>query len=50
MITRREFAVSSAAVLVLGSFGPLGGPAGAETISSLELMAKGGLDDIAMGS
>ena len=50
MITRREFAVSSAAVLVLGSFGPLGGLAGAETISSLELMAKGGLDDIAMGS
>jgi protein-disulfide isomerase len=50
MITRREFTISSAAVLVLGSLGPLGGPASAETISSLELMAKGGLDDIGMGS
>jgi protein-disulfide isomerase len=50
MMTRREFAMSSAAVLVLGGFGPLGGVASAETISSLELMAKGALDDIAMGS
>ena len=38
MITRREFAVSSAVVLTLG--GPLGGAARADTISSLELMAK----------
>jgi protein-disulfide isomerase len=50
MITRREFAMSSAAVLVLGAFGPLGGPALAQTISGLELMAKGALDDISMGS
>jgi protein-disulfide isomerase len=50
MMTRRELAMSSAAVLVLGGFGPLNGVACAETISSLELMAKGALDDIAMGS
>jgi protein-disulfide isomerase len=55
MITRREFAMSSAALLVLGGIGPLGigpfgGAARAQTISSLELMAKGALDDIAMGS
>jgi protein-disulfide isomerase len=50
MITRREFAMSSAAVLVLGALGPLGGPALAQTISGLELMAKGALDDISMGS
>jgi protein-disulfide isomerase len=50
MITRREFAMSSAALLVLGGLGPLGGSAVAQTISSLELMAKGALDDIAMGS
>jgi protein-disulfide isomerase len=50
MITRREFAMSSAAVLVLGAVGPLGGSAFAQTISGLELMAKGALDDIAMGS
>ena len=50
MITRREFAMSSAAVLVLGALGPWGGPAFAQTISGLELMAKGALDDIAMGS
>jgi protein-disulfide isomerase len=50
MITRREFAMSSAAVLVLGALGPLGGSALAQTISGLELMAKGALDDIAMGS
>jgi len=50
MITRREFAMSSAAVLALGALGPLGGPAFAQTISGLELMAKGALDDIAMGS
>ncbi len=50
MMTRREFAMSSTAVLVLGALGPLGGPALAQTISGLELMAKGALDDIAMGS
>jgi protein-disulfide isomerase len=50
MMTRREFAMSSAAVLVIGGLGPLGGAASAQTISSLELMAKGALDDIAMGS
>jgi len=50
MMTRRELAMSSAAVLALGGFGPLSGEASAETISSLELMAKGALDDIAMGS
>src|SRR5271167_1757962 len=50
MITRREFAMSSAAVLVLGALGPLGGPAFSQTISGLELMAKGALDDIAVGS
>jgi protein-disulfide isomerase len=50
MMTRREFAMSSTAVLVLGALGPLGGPAFAQTISGLELMAKGALDDIAMGS
>jgi protein-disulfide isomerase len=50
MITRREFAMSSAALLVLGGLGPLGGSAWAQAISSLELMAKGALDDIAMGS
>jgi protein-disulfide isomerase len=50
MITRREFAMSSAAVLALGALGTLGGPAFAQTISGLELMAKGALDDIAMGS
>jgi len=49
MITRREFAMSSAAVLALGALGSLGGPAFAQTISGLELMAKGALDDIAMG-
>jgi protein-disulfide isomerase len=47
MITRREFAVSSAVVLTLG--GPLGGAARADTISSLELMAKEALPDIALG-
>jgi protein-disulfide isomerase len=50
MITRRKFAMSSATVLVLGAVGPLGGSAFAQTISGLELMAKGALDDIAMGS
>jgi protein-disulfide isomerase len=49
MITRREFAVSSAVVLALGGLDPLGGTARADTISSLELMAKGPLPDIAMG-
>ena len=46
MNTRREFAMSSAALLVLGGIGalgigPFGGTAWAEIISSLELMAKG---------
>jgi protein-disulfide isomerase len=50
MMTRREFTMSSAALLVLGGLGPLGGSAVAQTISSLELMAKGALDDIPMGS
>jgi protein-disulfide isomerase len=50
MMTRREFTMSSAALLVLGGLGPLAGPAWAQTISSLELMAKGALDDIPMGS
>jgi protein-disulfide isomerase len=50
MITRREFAASSAVVLTLGALGPLGGLARADTISSLELMAKGALPDIAMGA
>jgi protein-disulfide isomerase len=50
MITRREFAMRSAALPVLGGLAPLGGAAHAQTISSLELMAKGALDDIAMGS
>jgi protein-disulfide isomerase len=50
MITRREFTMSSAALLVLGGLGPLAFPAWAQTISSLELMAKGALDDIPMGS
>jgi protein-disulfide isomerase len=50
MITRREFAMRSAALPVLGGLAPLAGAAHAQTISSLELMAKGALDDIAMGS
>jgi protein-disulfide isomerase len=49
MITRREFGLSSAVVLTLGGLDPLGGAARADTLSSLELMAKGALDDIAMG-
>ena len=50
MITRREFGLSSAVVLTLGGLDPLGGAARADTISSLELMAKDALPDIAMGS
>ena len=50
MITRREFVVSSSAVLALGAIGALGSVAWAETFSVLELEAKGPLDDIPMGS
>jgi protein-disulfide isomerase len=50
MITRREFVMSSAAVLALGALGALGGPAWAQTFSVLELEAKGPLDDIPLGS
>jgi protein-disulfide isomerase len=50
MITRREFVMSSSALLALGAFGALGGTAWAETFSVLELEAKGPLDDIPMGS
>jgi protein-disulfide isomerase len=50
MNTRREFVMSSAAVLAVGTFGALGGPAWAETFSVLELEAKGPLDDIPLGS
>ena len=46
-MTRREFVVSSSAVLVLGA---LGSAARAQTFSVLELEAKGPLDDIPMGS
>jgi protein-disulfide isomerase len=50
MITRREFVMSSSALLALGALGALGGTAWAETYSVLELEAKGPLDDIPMGS
>ena len=50
MMTRREFVVSSSAVLALGAIGALGSAAWAQTFSVLELEAKGPLDDIAMGS
>lgn len=50
MITRREFTMGTTAVLALGALGSLGGSAWAQTISSLELEAKGPLDDIPMGS
>jgi len=51
MITRREFVMSSSALLALGAVGALGGTArAAETYSVLELEAKGPLDDIPMGS
>jgi protein-disulfide isomerase len=50
MITRREFVMSSSALLALGAFGALGGTAWAQTFSVLELEAKGPLDDIPMGS
>ena len=50
MMTRREFVVSSSAVLALGAIGALGSVAWAETFSVLELEAKGPLDDIPMGS
>jgi protein-disulfide isomerase len=49
MITRREFVISNAAVLALGTLGVLG-PAWAQTFSVLELEAKGPLDDIPLGS
>ncbi len=50
MITRREFTMSISAALALGVLGPLGTSAWAQTISSLELEAKGPLDDIPMGA
>jgi protein-disulfide isomerase len=50
MNTRREFVMSSAAVLAVGTLGALGGPAWAESFSVLELEAKGPLDDIPLGS
>jgi len=50
MMTRREFVVSSSAVLALGAMGALGSAAWAQTFSVLELEAKGALDDIPMGS
>jgi protein-disulfide isomerase len=50
MITRREFVMSSSALLALGALGALGGTAWAQTFSVLELEAKGPLDDIPMGS
>jgi protein-disulfide isomerase len=50
MITRREFVMSNAAVLALGTLGTFGGPAWAQTFSVLELEAKGPLDDIPLGS
>ena len=50
MMTRREFVVSSSAVLALGAIGALGSTAWAQTFSVLELEAKGPLDDISMGS
>jgi protein-disulfide isomerase len=47
MMTRREFAISASAVAALGVLGiPM---AWAETISVLELEAKGPLDDIPLG-
>jgi protein-disulfide isomerase len=49
MNTRREFVMSNAAVLALGTLGALG-PAWAQTFSVLELEAKGPLDDIPLGS
>jgi protein-disulfide isomerase len=49
MITRREFVMSNAAVLALGTLGALG-PTWAQTFSVLELEAKGPLDDIPLGS
>jgi protein-disulfide isomerase len=50
MMTRREFVVSSSALVALGALGPLGGTAWAQTFSVLELEAKGPLDDIPMGA
>ncbi len=50
MITRREFTMSTSVALALGVLGPLGGTARAQTISALELEAKGPLDDVVMGS
>jgi protein-disulfide isomerase len=50
MMTRRDFVVSSAAVMALGAIGGFGSSAWAQTFSVLELEAKGALDDIPMGS
>jgi protein-disulfide isomerase len=50
MITRREFAMSIAALPAFGAVGTLSGPAWAQTFSVLELEAKGPLDDIPLGS
>jgi protein-disulfide isomerase len=50
MNTRREFVMSSAAVLAVGTLGALSGPAWAQSFSVLELEAKGPLEDIPMGS
>ena len=49
MITRREFVMSSSALLALGAIGALGSAAWAQTFSVLELEAKGPLDDIPIG-
>src|SRR5215813_14277748 len=59
MITRRQFVMTNSAALALGALGSFGafeafngagGRAEAQTFSVLELEAKGGLDDIPMGS
>ena len=59
MITRRQFVTTNSAALALGALGSFGafeafngagGRAEAQTFSVLELEAKGGLDDIPMGS
>jgi protein-disulfide isomerase len=56
MITRREFVISSSALVALGALGALGtidalrSRAAAQTFSPLELEAKGPLDDIPLGA
>jgi protein-disulfide isomerase len=53
MLTRREFVMSTSALMALGAFGafgPLVEPARAQVISALELEAKGALDDFPLGS